>query len=767
MRESLIRIRPRDEALYVSRGSLVLATERDGFIDGGYEHGFFAFETRLLSRYRYLIDAEPPRKVALSNIEQHTWLGYYITVPPGADTGDQDSGSGMVDTASEYTLELRLRRTIGDSLIERATLTNYTQQRTTFRLTIEVDADFADLQETAGERQQHGRISRDWRQPADHVWELTFHYTAENEYSHQGESGKASLERGLVVSVRGPDSPPSYEDGRISFDVDLGPGEKWQTRIDFVPLLEESLTGFQGGPDEALRHRDRLQQQFADLVTGFSSEGAYSLAPLVVAALRQAKTDLASLRLFDYDVEENEWITAAGLPIYLALYGRDTLTAGWQAALLGPEMMKGALTVTARRQGTEENDWRDEQPGRMIHEAHHGPLKVLNYTPLARYYGSITTSAFYPVAVSELWHWTGDEEAVRHCLEPARKTLAWLEKYGDLDGDGFYEYKTKSRQGVKNQAWKDSELAVVYEDGTQVEPPIATCEEQGFAYLSHLHLSEVLWWLGEKDEAATLFRRAEELKKRFNEAFWMEEEGFIAFGLDSRKRQIRAVTSNPGHCLATAVVDSDRARRVADRLFEDDLFSGWGIRSLSDRNPAYNPYSYHRGSIWPVEQGTFALAFMRYSLHEYTQKLSLAQFEAASLFDFYRLPEVFGGHRRSDEQPFPGIYPQANSPQAWSASAVFCFLQAMLGLYPYAPLNMLLLDPHLPPWLPDITVERMRVGKATVTIRFQRREDGNTDYRIEELEGKLHVLRQPSPWSLTATFAERLRDALTSLLPGR
>jgi glycogen debranching enzyme len=280
-------------------------------------------------------------------------------------------------------------------------------------------------------------------------------------------------------------------------------------------------------------------------------------------------------------------------------------------------------------------------------------------------------------------------------------------------------------------------------------------------------MSEVLWWLDEKDEAKRLYHEAEELKKRFNEAFWMETEGYFALGLDSQKRQIKSITSNPGHCLATAIVDEALVPRTALRFIEDDLFSGWGVRTLSSKHPAYNPYSYHRGSVWPVEHGTFAIAFARYGYQRIVELIAQAQFEAAALFDFYRLPELFSGHQRDEDHPFPAFYPQACSPQAWSASAVFCLLQAMLGLYPYAPLNMLLVDPHMPEWLPEITLQNLRVGEAMATIRFYRREDGKGDYEVIDKRGPLHVLRQPSPWSLTAGFGERLKDALTSLLPGK
>jgi glycogen debranching enzyme len=765
----IARLRPRSDTLYVSQGRTVMAAERDGFIQDGADHGLFVHETRLLSRYRYLINDEPPRAVVLSNVEQHTWLGYYIALPPGARR-ERDPGSGQMEVISQQTIELRLSRFVGDGMHEDVDLTNFTQKKTAFRLTLDADADFADIDETRGERQQKGEVSREWRERAGNVWELYFDYIVEHTYNNQEGMGVVRLHRGLSLCVEQASSAPLYKDRQISFEVTLEPLGRWHACLNLIPFIDgkklDPLYGcrsFAGTNNE----QDRRRKIFLSEATRFTAPQDGTLTHVVTGALEQARRDLASLRLYDLDRGERAWTLAAGLPIYIALFGRDVLTAAWQAAILGPDLMKGTLPELARLQGREVNDWRDEQPGKMLHEAHTGPLKVLNFSPRLRYYGSITTSGFYPVALSELWHWTGDKELIRPLVEPALKALKWLDEYGDLDGDGFYEYLTRSEQGVINQAWKDSADAVVYEDGTQARPPIATCEEQGFAYLAKLHMSEVLWWLDEKDQAKRLFHEAEELKKRFNEAFWMEDEGFFAMGLDPEKRQIKSVTSNPGHCLATAIVDEALVPRTARRFIADDLFSGWGVRTLSSRHPAYNPYSYHRGSVWPVEQGTFALAFMRYGYHHVVELVARAQFEAAALFDFYRLPELFSGHGRDADHPFPAIYPQSNSPQAWSASTVFCLLQAMLGLYPYAPLNLLLLDPHMPEWLPELTLENLRVGDAAVTIRFYRKKQGAADYEVLDKRGTLHVFRQPSPWSLTASFAERLKDALTSLLPGK
>jgi glycogen debranching enzyme len=768
-RDHLVRLRPQPDTLYVSEGRTVLATARDGFIAEGEEHGLFVHQTRLLSRYAYLIDGEPPLPIALSNVEQHSWLGYYIALPPGIRVGDPDRGSGYVSEVSQQTLELLLARHVGAGMHEDVDLTNFTQQRTAFRLDLVLDADFADQGETRVERMQTGRLERAW-QAGEGWWELSFDYEAEHAFDHQGERGTARLHRGLVVRVSNADSPPSFREGRLSFAIELPAQGRWHGCVHFMPVLEgerlepayrcRSFAGAEGEPNE---RRDVFLQESTD----FDLPESHTLASVVAGALDQAKRDLMALRLDDLDVDEHAWTVAAGLPMYIALFGRDTLSSSWQAAPLSAEMMRGTLAVLARWQGTEFNDWRDEQPGKMLHEAHTGPLAMLNFNPRQRYYGSITTSGFYPVVVSELWHWTGEKDLVRTFLEPSFKALRWLDEHALHGKGGFYEYLSRSKLGTKHQAWKDSADAMVYEDGSQAEPPIATCEEQAFVYLAKLHLSEVLWWLDEKDAAKRLFHEAGELRKRFNDAYWMDDEGFFAMALDADRRPLRSIASNAGHCLAAGIVEKDVVARAAERLLAEDLFSGWGVRTLSAKHPSYNPYSYHRGSVWPVEHGSFAIGFLRYGLHDHMERLCRAQFEAARLFDFYRLPEVFSGHPRDADHPFPAVYPKANSPQAWSASAVICFVQAMLGLYPYAPLGLLLVDPHLPEWLPEITLRNLRVGKARVDIRFHRKEDGSSSYDVLDARGRLHVIRQPSPWSLTASFGERLKDALVSLLPGK
>jgi glycogen debranching enzyme len=761
----LTRLRPRPRVDHISHDRTVLAVGSDGFIRGSRQ-GLFVDETRLLSHYRCEVDGRPLFPIALSNVEQRSWLGYYIASAPG--TGGARASILGPTQAAQQTLEVRVTRVVRGGVHEDIDLTNFTQREVSVQLTFQVAADFADQQETSTQRQQHGTQTCHWH-ALEHAWELTFDYRAEHHYDHQGHRGVASLHRGLTLRIEKATSPAAFEAGRIRFEITLAPQAQWHACLKWTPMMEgRSLTPYEAcycfnGDAEVRDRRDRF---FLDEATAFAVPGGATLQQTVVAAIEQGKRDLLALRLHEFDAGERAWTVAAGLPLYVALFGRDMLTAAWEAALLGPELMLGTLAELARWQGTKFDDWRDEQPGRMLHEAHPGPLAALHYNPKGRDYCSVTAANFYPFVLAQLWHWTGSKEAVAPYLDPAVRALQWLNT-ADLDGDGFVEYQTRSTQGLRNQSWKDSDDALVHEDGRQAPTPIATCEEQGIAHAAKLNLAEVLWWFDRKDEAQKLYHEAMEVKKRFNEAYWMADLGCFAMALDGRKRPMRSIGSNPIHCVAAGIAEQELGVRTLERMFAADMFSGWGVRTLSSEHPAYDPYSYHRGSVWPVEHGPLAVALYRYGQHTRMHEVCQAQFELASLFEHTRLPECVSGHQRDAEHPFPALYPDANSPQAWSATTPLTLLQVMLGLQPFAPLNLLFIDPRLPAWLPEITLNRLRVGQAVVSMRFFRTPNGRSDYEICEQRGALHIVRQPSPWSLTATVPERLRDLLESFLPTR
>ncbi|HTT18939.1 MAG TPA: glycogen debranching N-terminal domain-containing protein [Candidatus Sulfotelmatobacter sp.] len=761
---SRIRLRPRSNAVHVSRGRTVLGMDREGTIcPDNPRQGLFVYQTRILSDYQWKIDGKQPHLSAQSPVEQHTWLAYYYDAPPNC----KETPTGECNPLQE-TIELKICRVVGEGMHEDVEVTNHTQISTSITLSLAVDADFVSRKEIKEERKQKGELKKKWKKIGDREWQWDFQYSCEHHYHHQGNSGIARLQRGITLDLHA-DSEPSHSRKTISFHLQLQPHQTWKACLKWRPQVAGNPLPIEENC-EALLTSDgeysRKQQSFLSQSTFIHTPAADDLGAAVQRVLDRSRLDLASLRLYDLDQGEHNWKLAAGIPTYLALFGRDMLAAAWQASLLSNDMSRGALTLLANKQAHDTNDWRDAQPGRILHEQHTDPLSVLNFTPQGLYFGSANASLLYPIIASEVWHWTGDKDAVRPAIKPALEALAWADKYS-WDDSGFYKYQTRSAQGVKNQGWKDSSDAIVYPDGSQVDDPLGTCEMQAFAYAAKLHFSELLWWVGEIDQARKLHREAEELKKRFNDRFWMEDENYVAMAIDKDNRMVKTIASDPGHCVLSGILNDEFVPRVINRLMQPDMFSGWGIRTLSSGHPAYNPFAYHRGTVWPVENGAFVLATARYGLHGEMWRLSRSLFEAASLFDYDRLPEVFGGHARDEHHPFPCLYEEADSPQAWSASVPFAMLQALLGIYPYAPLDVLFLDPRLPDWLPQITLEGLRIGKAIVNLRCTRQSDGTTDYEVLDLTGPLYIVRQPSPWSLTSGWAERVRDAVASLIPHR
>jgi glycogen debranching enzyme len=493
-------------------------------------------------------------------------------------------------------------------------------------------------------------------------------------------------------------------------------------------------------------------------------------SPLLTGAFERAADDLVALRNWEYDVADDAWVPNAGVPTYTGLFGRDSLTAGWQAALLSPEPMRGAIALLAESQATRDSAWRDEEPGKLLHERRRGPLSELDLVPQRAYYGEQTAPAMFVIALSEYWHWTGDTAALERYRETALRTFDWADRYGDRDGDGLLEYDTRSARGLKNQGWKDSNEAIRYPDGSLVENPIATIEEQAYHFLALQRMAEMLLALGDEAAAERFLDRARSLERAVNQAFWIEAERFYALALDREKRPVTTIASNPGHALATGIIPAGRAADVARRLLAADMFSGWGVRTLSSAHPSYNPYAYHLGTVWPVENATFALGFKRHGLDDEVERVATGMLDAAAQFDSLRLPEALGGHARATV-PLPTFYPESNSPQAWSAGAVVLLVQTMLGIYPFAPAHLLaLVRPRLPPWITRVTVHRLRVGDAVVSLRFRRRDDGSAAHEVLERTGTLHVVSAPPPADLAAgreSLLDHLKGWGVRHAPGR
>ena len=441
--------------------------------------------------------------------------------------------------------------------------------------------------------------------------------------------------------------------------------------------------------------------------------------PTLPIIWRQAVADMEALRMADFAVRRSVFIPAAGIPWYVTLFGRDTLVVAMESISGFPEFAFGALDRLSRVQATDDNAEQDKEPGKIPHELRYGELATLGLLPFAPYFGTADATLLFLIVFSYAFQWSGDKEILNRYRPNAEAALKWMLEYGDRDGDGFQEYKTRSPRGFYCQGWKDSHDAVRHEDGRIAPLPHALCELQGYAFDAVLRMSEAFEIWGEPERAEEMRQRAARLYEEFNERFWWEEEGTYYLGLDGNKRPIRSVASNAGHCLANGIVPPDRAERVVDRLMQPDMWSGWGVRTLSSEHPSYNPYSYHLGSVWPHDNATIAGGFRRAGRHTEAQQIAEGIFAAAERFEQYRLPELWAGVARE-----PGAYPVpylgTNVPQAWSAAAVFRLIAILCGIHTAGQSRTIYINPDLPDWLPDLTLKNLRAGKGAAELRLRR-----------------------------------------------
>ncbi|HEX6607534.1 MAG TPA: glycogen debranching N-terminal domain-containing protein, partial [Chloroflexia bacterium] len=636
-----------------------MITDRTGNI--GHElQGLYEQDTRLLSRYTLLVNGSPPRLDALSGVDAYSTLGYYVS-PPAPDAQIPRDALGLAQGERDRQVVIRVARFVGRGMHEDLEVTNHGLDAADLEIAWEVDADFADLMEArGGARRQSAPVEVDWQVTGDGDGLLRF------DYQHP------QLRRGVLCRwhpKNGPESAPpspSYAGHRISVALHLRPQETARYCLTIAPIIEgQVLAPLYGCDSFGAAGAGAATRPPVDRAVGTWRARAARLStpnPLVQHAWNRAASDLEALALGDGQTPAEWAVPAAGMPLYGTLFGRDALTLAGQSLLLSPDLAEGALRLLARHLGTHDDDFYDEQPGRVPQQVRAGPLALLGLTPWLHDYGDYAAPCAYLVLLGGYHLVTGDGSRVREFLDPAKRVLDWLDERADLDGDGFLEYKTRSPNGQKHQGWKDSGDAVRYEDGREVEPPVAACEIQGYWYAAKLLMAEVFLHVGEGARALEQLRAAAALKRRFNERFWMPEERFFAFALDSDKRQVKSIVSNVGHCLATGIIEHRYARDVVRRLMAPDMFSGWGIRTLSARHPAYNPLKYHLGSVWPVENATTAFGMKRYGFHRECNALARGMFEAAALFAHYRLPETFGGHPRDRAHPHPGIYPDACAP---------------------------------------------------------------------------------------------------------
>jgi glycogen debranching enzyme len=700
------------KTLAVKEGETFLYTDLEGNLDhgGDFGLGLYSRDTRFLSHFRMTISGRDP--VLLSSSAERGYMSHVDLTNPALADGDEVA-------VPQQTLNIRRIRAVNGRLFERVRVKNYNAHAVELDLEFSFGADFADIFEVRG--------------MADETRPRPDPPSLEGRCLTFSALGRDGLRRSTVVEFTAtPDAVRIEGDvAHTGFRLRLGPYQTRLVGITMDPVIGEAerpAVDFDVAVHELRRSYEDWERACTQLVT--DNEQFNEL-------LNRSLRDLRAL----YTQTPDGGVLAAGIPWYVTIFGRDSLIASHQILSLNPAPAREALELLAAHQGTEVDDWRDEEPGKILHEVRQGELARAGIVPHTPYFGSVDSTPWFLILLAQYFRWTGDLDLARRLLPNAEAALRWIDEYGDADGDGFVEYRTRSARGIRNQGWKDSHDAIVHADGGLAEPPIALSEVQAYVYLAKSRIADVFLALGHDERAQRLVMEAEDLRRRYNQAFWMEDERYFAAALDADKRQVRTVMSNPGHGLYCGIVDEEKAALLAKRLLAPDMFSGWGIRTMSKSAAAYNPMSYHNGSVWPHDNALIAAGLKRYGFARSTNRVATALFDAAIEADYLRLPELFCGFtRRTPNRPVS--YPVACSPQAWAAGSPFLMLQAMLGISARAHENLLTVNkPHLPTWLNTVEVRNLSVGSSRISLVF-RREGEITSFSLLNREGGVRVVME-------------------------
>jgi glycogen debranching enzyme len=637
-----------DRTLSVLDGSTFVVGDRLGDIraDEGREHGFFSEDTRFISRWVLRV-GETPLELLSLNQSAHFDAQFFLTPQVGPD--------------DQAPCSIVRHRLVDHVWMEEVTVTNHLHKTNVIRVVLEVDTDFADL------------------------FEIKDAVIAKRDVSVTLNSGHLTLayrngdfQRSISIATS---SPATITRDGFEYRLELAPGEQWSTTFTISPRAVQPGVRFSPRkPRGSLE--DMRTAKAAELETWLADAPALQADdPALLRTYRASLSDLGALRMHP-DLARGATLPAAGLPWFMALFGRDSLLTSFQALPYLPGLAATTLRVLAERQAHDRDDFHEREPGKILHELRFGELTARGERPHSPYFGTADATPLFLVLLDEYHRWTGDDALVR-ALEPnARAALAWIEDSGDLDGDGYVEYQRRNQTtGLINQCWKDSWDSIQFADGTLAQGPIATCEIQGYAYDAQrraARLAREVW----HDEALSehLERRASDLKARFQRDFWMPERGCHALALDGDKRQVDSLTSNIGHLLWSGILDDTEAAATSERLLDEQLYSGWGVRTLATREAGYNPLGYHTGTIWPHENSFIAAGLARYGHNQAAGTIAAAILSAAPYFE-HRLPEVFAGFPVALTS-VPVAFPTASRPQAWAAGAPLLLLTTVLGLQP-------------------------------------------------------------------------------------
>ncbi|MHB8612739.1 MAG: amylo-alpha-1,6-glucosidase [Candidatus Dormibacteraceae bacterium] len=713
----------------INHGATFLVTDQQGSIPlDALDYGLYASDTRFLSRHELRLNGRRPESVASVRLSFRHARWHMIA----------DNVAGFGGDMREARVAITLDRLVsGHRLHEDIALHTFGRTPLSVLLEIALESDFADLFEVR---------QKQWQRRAD----LNTWWVGPN--SLEARYQNMDFVRRCLVRALTKGAGITYANGALRIPIDLVPGQEWRLCLQY-----DLLTNDQQLPELA-SHCSFAEQADDPMLDARSWQ--ISVSRIEPADLRlkfayeRAIEDLAALRLHEQDSagrapgaseQADHWMPAAGLPWFMALFGRDSEIASIQAMIAQPAIAIGTLENLAKWQSDEDDPERDAEPGKIPHELRVGEWAHFGIVPHRPYYGTADATPLYLVLLAEQFRWLGDAAALTPFKPVAERCLEWIDKHGDRDNDGFQEYAPRTPRGYRNQSWRDAHDGVLDETGAFPELPIAMSELQAYVYGAKRSMAPLFEAWGDQSRADQLLQEAADLRAQFTRSFWLESGGGeLAFLLDGHKKPVRTVVSNPGHCLWMGILDAERGRIAGRRLLEPDLFTGWGLRVLSDKHPSYDPHSYQRGSVWPHDTVIAAAGLRRYGLVEEAWTLLDGLLSAVMCFEDIQMPELFSGLPRK-EFAVPVPYRMANVPQAWSAGCVLQMVRVLLGVEPDVPAGRFYVDPALPPWCPSFELSGLRLGPYEVRLSVQRREDGTCVVDAEATNG-LEIVRGTPPW---------------------
>lgn len=681
----------------IKNNNIFLVTDGNGNIvsnnTSGY--GLYTDDTRFLSRLELKLNDSDGVILSSSTETGHSSIviGTNTTIH---DTLDPER------IIPQETVQVKRESIIYGSYFETITITNYNLHTIGLKLDLFCEADFLDIFEV---RNIASIVQGKRSEPTYKDGVLSFVY-----YDTTGAT--------LTTDIEFIDEKPTVkDDGNIVFKFSLEPTHskviKYKIRLRSTASFPEKLQAYDF--TEAFEKSIIQEREVRDKYAYYLSDNE-DFNDLL-------KRGTKDIRMLITRAHYGEYI-AAGIPWFTTLFGRDSLITARQALMLSPDLAKNVLFTLARFQGKEDNPWKDEEPGKIPHEIRFGELARSNIIPHSPYFGSVDATALWLILLYDYFKWTNDVESLNKLWKNAIDCMKWIDH--NLKETGYASYSKRSANGLDNQGWKDSHNSNVHADGSLAEAPISLAEVQGYTYDAKLKMAKLAEYMNDISLKEKMLKDAEEFKKRFNKDFWMEDKGFFAQGLDKNGKKMEVITSNPGHCLESGLIDEAYIDKVAERFFEPDMFSGWGIRTLSKYDLSYNPMSYHNGSIWPHDNSLIAMGLSKVGRIDLVSRVTSALFEASRLMEYKRLPELFCGFSRIyKRQDPPVMYPVACNPQAWAAVSVFMLIESMLCVTPNAQQNELLINnPVIPNWMNYLRIDNIKVGDALVDTEFRRTSKG-------------------------------------------